>query len=144
MTTSSTPTGDPKFSCRRQHMYPELRTTTRGKTFLKIPGGRGRCSAFAFTRSTVVGSPSALCWCSPDVRAPGLEELEPIDCVPSREDRIRLLENFNFNWRDGKYRDVLPAEEKYSEDQTLYFSTPPAERMKLLELWGHLPPSPPC
>lgn len=79
-----------------------------------------------------------------DIRAPGLEKLDPIDCVPSREDRIRLLENFNFNWRDGKYRDVLPAEEKYSEEQTLYFSTPPGERMKLLEVWGHLPPSPPC
>ncbi|KAM5148293.1 cyanocobalamin reductase / alkylcobalamin dealkylase isoform 3-T7 [Mantella aurantiaca] len=79
-----------------------------------------------------------------DIRAPDLEQLQPIDCVPSREDRIRLLEDFNFNWRDGKYRDVLPAEEKYSEEQTLYFTTPPGERIKLLELWGHLPPSPPC
>ncbi|XP_068098622.1 cyanocobalamin reductase / alkylcobalamin dealkylase [Hyperolius riggenbachi] len=79
-----------------------------------------------------------------EVQSPGLEQIHPMDCLPSQEDRICLLENFNFNWRDGKYRDVLLAEEKYSEDQTLYFATPPAERMKLLEFWGFLPPSPPC
>ncbi|XP_063795480.1 cyanocobalamin reductase / alkylcobalamin dealkylase isoform X2 [Pseudophryne corroboree] len=79
-----------------------------------------------------------------EVLAPELEQILPIDCLPSREDRISLLENFNFNWRDGKYRDVLPAEEKYSGDQTLYFSTSPAERLKLLELWGQLHPIPPC
>ncbi|XP_040264138.1 cyanocobalamin reductase / alkylcobalamin dealkylase [Bufo bufo] len=79
-----------------------------------------------------------------DVQAPGLEQTRPIDCVPSREDRISLLENFNCNWRDGRYRDVLPAEEKYSAEQTLYFATPPAERLKLLELWGQIHPIPPC
>ncbi|KAM9325499.1 cyanocobalamin reductase / alkylcobalamin dealkylase [Gastrophryne carolinensis] len=79
-----------------------------------------------------------------DVRAADLQQLHPIDCVPGYEERIRLLENFNYNWRDGKYRDAVPAEERYSEEQMLYFSTPPAERMQLLEKWGHLPPSPPC
>lgn len=79
-----------------------------------------------------------------DVQAPGLEQTLPIDCVPGREDRISLLENFNFNWRDGKYRDVLPAEEKYSAEQTLYFATPPAERLKLLERWGQIHVIPPC
>ncbi|MEE6495208.1 hypothetical protein FKM82_001980 [Ascaphus truei] len=73
-----------------------------------------------------------------ELRAPGLEQILPIDCVPSREARIQLLEDFNFRWRDGKYRDVLPAEERYSAEQTLYFATPPADRMKLLELWGQL------
>ncbi|XP_075040099.1 cyanocobalamin reductase / alkylcobalamin dealkylase isoform X2 [Mixophyes fleayi] len=80
----------------------------------------------------------------PGVLVPGLEQVQPLDCLPGREDRIRLLENFNFNWRDGKYRDVLPAEEKYSADQTLYFATPPAERRKLLEQWGQEQPIPPC
>ncbi|KAM4022836.1 cyanocobalamin reductase / alkylcobalamin dealkylase [Anomaloglossus baeobatrachus] len=79
-----------------------------------------------------------------DVQAPGLEQTLPIDCVPSREDRISLLENFNFNWKDGKYRDVLPAKEKYSAEQTLYFTTPPAERLNLLRLWGQIQPTPPC
>uniref|UniRef100_A0A8C5Q235 Cyanocobalamin reductase / alkylcobalamin dealkylase n=1 Tax=Leptobrachium leishanense TaxID=445787 RepID=A0A8C5Q235_9ANUR len=77
-----------------------------------------------------------------DVRAPSLEQLLPIDCIPSREDRIQLLEDFNLRWRDGKYRDVLPPEERYSAEQILYFATPPAERFKLLEEWGvlHQPP----
>ncbi|XP_069594112.1 cyanocobalamin reductase / alkylcobalamin dealkylase [Ranitomeya imitator] len=79
-----------------------------------------------------------------DVQVPGLEQTLPIDCVPSREDRIRLLEHFNFNWKDGKYRDVLPAEEKYSAEQTLYFATAPAERLKLLRLWGQIRPISPC
>ncbi|XP_063283765.1 cyanocobalamin reductase / alkylcobalamin dealkylase [Pelobates fuscus] len=79
-----------------------------------------------------------------EVRAPTLEQLLPIDCIPSREDRIQLLEDFNFRWRDGKYRDVLPVEQRYSTEQILYFATPPAERFKLLEMWGTLPLSPPC
>ncbi|XP_069837346.1 cyanocobalamin reductase / alkylcobalamin dealkylase [Dendropsophus ebraccatus] len=77
-----------------------------------------------------------------DVQATHLAKTLPIDCVPGREERIKLLENFNYNWRDGKYRDVLAAEERYSAEQTLYFATPPAERLKLLEMWGH--PIPPC
>ncbi|XP_073499698.1 cyanocobalamin reductase / alkylcobalamin dealkylase isoform X2 [Phyllobates terribilis] len=79
-----------------------------------------------------------------DVQALGLEQTLPIDCVPSREDRISLLESFNFNWKDGKYRDVLPAEEKYSAEQTLYFATPPAERLTLLTLSGQIQPIHPC
>ncbi|KAM4640630.1 cyanocobalamin reductase / alkylcobalamin dealkylase [Discoglossus pictus] len=73
-----------------------------------------------------------------DVLAPTLERTLPLDCLPSREQRIQLLELFNFQWQDGKYRDVLPAEEKYSAEQTLYFATPPGERLQLLELWGQL------
>ncbi|XP_071985148.1 cyanocobalamin reductase / alkylcobalamin dealkylase isoform X1 [Engystomops pustulosus] len=79
-----------------------------------------------------------------EVHIPRLEQTPPIDCVPAQEDRIRLLENFNFNWRDGKYREVVAVEERYSVEQTLYFSTPPAERRKLLEQWGQVHPSPPC
>ncbi|KAG8555085.1 hypothetical protein GDO81_017577 [Engystomops pustulosus] len=79
-----------------------------------------------------------------EVQIPRLEQTPPIDCVPAQEDRIRLLENFNFNWRDGKYREVVAVEERYSVEQTLYFSTPPAERRKLLDLWGQVHPSPPC
>ncbi|KAM4721986.1 cyanocobalamin reductase / alkylcobalamin dealkylase isoform 2-T2 [Rhinophrynus dorsalis] len=79
-----------------------------------------------------------------EVHAPYLEPTLPLDCLPSQEQRIELLELFNFSWRDGKYRDVLPVDEKYSEEQTLYFATLPAERLKLLEQWGELQPSPPC
>ncbi|KAM8930896.1 cyanocobalamin reductase / alkylcobalamin dealkylase [Pelodytes ibericus] len=78
------------------------------------------------------------------VQVPSLEQTLPLECVLSREDRIQLLEDFNFCWRDGKYRDVLPAEQRYSAEQILYFATPPAERFKLLEQWGIETPSPPC
>ncbi|KAE8609906.1 hypothetical protein XENTR_v10011946 [Xenopus tropicalis] len=80
----------------------------------------------------------------PEIQAPDLEQTLPLDCLPSQDDKIQLLEHFNFNWRDGKYRDVLPPKEKYSAEQTLYFATPPAERRKLLELHGQLHPSPQC
>ncbi|XP_053549551.1 cyanocobalamin reductase / alkylcobalamin dealkylase [Bombina bombina] len=78
-----------------------------------------------------------------DVQAPGLQQTPPMDCIQSQEDRMQLLELFNFHWRDGRYRDVLQAQERYSAEQTLYFATPPGERLKLLEMWGqlHLSPS---
>ncbi|KAG8437034.1 hypothetical protein GDO86_007932 [Hymenochirus boettgeri] len=79
-----------------------------------------------------------------EVQAPALEHTLPLDCLPSHEQRIQLLEQFNFNWKDGKYRDVFPPKEKYSPEQTLYFATPPAERRKLLETWGQLHSSPAC
>lgn len=63
----------------------------------------------------------------------------PPDCVPRREDRIKLLEAFNFHWQDWGYRDIVPAEQTYSERQKEYFSTPPAQRLPLLRAWGLLP-----
>ncbi|XP_029939219.1 cyanocobalamin reductase / alkylcobalamin dealkylase [Salarias fasciatus] len=63
----------------------------------------------------------------------------PPDCVPSREDRIKLLEAFNFHWQDWSYRDIIPSVQKYSDKQKEYFSTPPAQRLALLRTWGLLP-----
>uniref|UniRef100_H3B573 Cyanocobalamin reductase / alkylcobalamin dealkylase n=1 Tax=Latimeria chalumnae TaxID=7897 RepID=H3B573_LATCH len=68
----------------------------------------------------------------PDVEAAALEQRAPIDCVETDEKRIELLERFNFHWRDWSYRDVVEVEESYSEEQRLYFATPPGERLKLL------------
>uniref|UniRef100_A0A8C7WXY4 Cyanocobalamin reductase / alkylcobalamin dealkylase n=1 Tax=Oryzias sinensis TaxID=183150 RepID=A0A8C7WXY4_9TELE len=62
----------------------------------------------------------------------------PKDCVPSREERIRLLEAFNFFWQDWSYRDIVPPVQTYSQKQKDYFSTKPAERFKLLKTWGFL------
>ncbi|XP_042339952.1 cyanocobalamin reductase / alkylcobalamin dealkylase [Plectropomus leopardus] len=64
---------------------------------------------------------------------------DPLDCVPSREDRIRLLEAFNFNWQDWSYRDIIHPVQIYSQKQKDYFSTPPAQRFALLKTWGFLP-----
>nr|XP_020638972.1 methylmalonic aciduria and homocystinuria type C protein isoform X2 [Pogona vitticeps] len=72
----------------------------------------------------------------PDVEVPFLLQTNPIDCVTTEEERIELLEKFNFHWRDWSYRDVTEVKEKYSEEQKTYFATPPAERLKLLKLLG--------
>lgn len=70
----------------------------------------------------------------PGMEVPDLPPTKPIDCVPARADRIALLERFNFHWRDWTYRDVVTPQERYSEEQKAYFSTPPAQRLALLGL----------
>ncbi|XP_029005009.1 cyanocobalamin reductase / alkylcobalamin dealkylase [Betta splendens] len=62
----------------------------------------------------------------------------PPDCVPTREDRIQLLEAFNFHWQDGSYRDIIQPAQTYSQKQRDYFSTLPAQRFELLRSWGFL------
>ncbi|XP_035269745.1 cyanocobalamin reductase / alkylcobalamin dealkylase isoform X1 [Anguilla anguilla] len=65
-----------------------------------------------------------------------LQQRPPPDCVPSQEARVELLERFNFRWQDWSYRDIVPAAERYSQDQRTYFSTPPGQRAALLRQWG--------
>uniref|UniRef100_A0A3Q3ER90 Cyanocobalamin reductase / alkylcobalamin dealkylase n=1 Tax=Labrus bergylta TaxID=56723 RepID=A0A3Q3ER90_9LABR len=74
-----------------------------------------------------------------DVRG-GSDMLQPlpVDCVPSREGRIKLLEAFNLHWQDWSYRDIVPPVETYSQRQRDYFSCPPSERFALLRSWGFL------
>lgn len=70
----------------------------------------------------------------PGIQVPDLPPTKPLDCVPTRTDRIALLESFNFHWRDWAYRDAVTPQERYSEEQKAYFSTPPAQRWALLGL----------
>ena len=63
---------------------------------------------------------------------PHLKYTCPIDCVPTREGRIELLDRFNGNWQDNTYRDVIPVKDCYSEIQKYYFATPPKDRKNLL------------
>lgn len=70
----------------------------------------------------------------PGIEVPDLPPRKPPDCVPTRADRIALLEGFNFRWRDWTYRDAVTPQERYSEEQKAYFSTPPAQRLALLGL----------
>lgn len=67
-----------------------------------------------------------------------LQQRPPPDCVPSQESRVELLERFNFHWRDWSYRDIIPVDQCYSEEQQMYFSTPPGQREALLREWGFL------
>ncbi|XP_077391171.1 cyanocobalamin reductase / alkylcobalamin dealkylase isoform X2 [Festucalex cinctus] len=64
---------------------------------------------------------------------------DPLDCVPSREARIQLLEDFNLRWQDWSYRNIITPSQTYSQKQCDYFSTPPAQRHALLRSWGFLP-----
>ncbi|KAI2652395.1 Cyanocobalamin reductase / alkylcobalamin dealkylase [Labeo rohita] len=57
-----------------------------------------------------------------------LQQKDPPDCVHSQEDRIKLLERFNFHWQDWSYRDIVPADESYCPKQREYFLTPPGQR----------------
>lgn len=72
------------------------------------------------------------------IAGPELKRPVPVDCVKSREERIELLERFNLRWQDGTYRDIVPTEEQYSQQQKDYFWTAPGERVALLRQWGYL------
>ncbi|KAL0163710.1 hypothetical protein M9458_039463, partial [Cirrhinus mrigala] len=61
-----------------------------------------------------------------------LQQKDPPDCVHSQEDRIELLERFNFHWQDWSYRNIVPTDESYSPQQREYFLTPPRQRGELL------------
>lgn len=66
------------------------------------------------------------------------QQRDPPDCVSRQEERIELLERFNFHWQDWSYRDIIPVEERYSLQQKEYFITPPAQRGALLRQWGFI------
>lgn len=70
------------------------------------------------------------------VLVPQLQRVDPIDCVPSRDDRVKLLEQFNFHWREWPgFRDCVEGgvEERYSKQQQEYFGTEPRQRFELIE-----------
>lgn len=69
-----------------------------------------------------------------DVLVPDLEQKEPIDCVPTNEMKIDLLHKYNTCWKDWTFRDVCAnsIQGRYSEEQKLYFETPPEGRHKLI------------
>jgi methylmalonic aciduria homocystinuria type C protein len=69
-----------------------------------------------------------------DIKTPHLKRVEPEDCVPSQEMRVEVLERFNGNWQDGRWKDVVVGgpKERYSESQQLYFGTEPGQRLPLI------------
>ena len=58
----------------------------------------------------------------------------PEDVVKTDEQKLELLKKFNFSWKDWSYRDVIETPSKYSEEQRLFFMTPPSERKSLMEI----------
>ncbi len=48
---------------------------------------------------------------------------------------VDLLKNFNFNWKDSKYRNAINVDEKYSDVQVEYFTVEPKYRKEMLKNW---------
>ncbi|KAG0444372.1 hypothetical protein HPB47_013867 [Ixodes persulcatus] len=70
-----------------------------------------------------------------DVLVPDLEQRQPADVVQCEDVRRDLLRLFNFSWQNGRYRDVINVDERYSARQQEYFRTVPSERWELIEQW---------
>jgi len=70
-----------------------------------------------------------------NLQEPGLPRLDPVDCVPSQDGRVKLLQSYNFNWRDWGFRDVVAGgvAERYSQLQREYFSIEPMNRLALIQ-----------
>lgn len=68
-----------------------------------------------------------------NIKHPDLERVSPVDVVKTYELKKELLERFNFNWQDWTFRDIIPVEKKYAEDQKEYFATLPKDRGALIE-----------
>lgn len=69
-----------------------------------------------------------------DVQTPNLPRIYPVDCVADNDKKVELLKLFNYHWQDWRFRDVIKAEKRYSEDQKLFFSTPPKDRKTLMDV----------
>ncbi|CAN8010041.1 unnamed protein product [Ixodes pacificus] len=70
-----------------------------------------------------------------DVLVPDLEQRQPADVVQCEDVRRDLLRLFNFSWQNGRYRDVIHVDERYSARQQEYFRTVPSQRWELIEQW---------
>ena len=68
-----------------------------------------------------------------------LVQKDPEDVVNTDELKLDLLKRFNYNWKDWSYRDIIKPESTYSEEQRLFFITPPSERKSLLDSLRNMP-----
>ena len=66
-------------------------------------------------------------------QVPELEKTPPPDTVKGDQDKIELLERFNYSWQDWTYRDIIEVEARYSDLQKKYFATLPKNRLELIE-----------
>ena len=66
------------------------------------------------------------------MKHPALERKESLDILVTDEKKKEVLERFNGDWKDCTYREVVPVAAQYSDDQKLYFLTPPSERKQLI------------
>lgn len=67
-----------------------------------------------------------------NVQVPYLKQKDPIDRFDN-DQKIKILDRFNFHWEDWTYRDVLTPRARYDEYQKKYFLTKPADRFQLID-----------
>ena len=67
-----------------------------------------------------------------NVRVPSMPYIPPPDVLNEKQ-KIEVLNRFNGNFRDGTFRDIIPVEDRYSEEQWAYFKTPSKDRKQLIE-----------
>jgi len=71
----------------------------------------------------------------PSLSEPQLPRKEPATVLSDAESRL-LLELYNGNWKDGKWREIGNPEQRYSDNQIAYFNTPVPERHTLIPHLG--------
>jgi len=67
-----------------------------------------------------------------DVLVPELEQTPPPDVVSDDRLRVELLEQFNFHWKDWRFRDIVPAMASYCQELRDYLTAPPGDRHKVV------------
>lgn len=67
-----------------------------------------------------------------DVLCSNISKVYPRDFL-SNEEKIQVLDGYNFHWKEWTFRDVSSPSERYSDVQKRYFQTKPADRMKLIK-----------
>jgi methylmalonic aciduria homocystinuria type C protein len=68
-----------------------------------------------------------------DVHFDSLKQLEPFDVIKSVDLKKELLNKFNEEWKNWKYRDIIPVSKKYSGLQIEYFKLKPRDRLAFLQ-----------
>jgi len=72
-----------------------------------------------------------------NLKVPELIRSPPVDILLDDEKKVKLLNLYNLNWQDWRFRDVVEPIERYSELQKNYFNTPPAERKAFIKSLEH-------
>ncbi|KAF0313016.1 Methylmalonic aciduria and homocystinuria type C [Amphibalanus amphitrite] len=67
------------------------------------------------------------------VEAPDLQQPQPPEILTTDQQKREVLEQFNWHWRDGRYREFGSPQHRYSALQQEYFLTPPGERQPIVE-----------
>lgn len=68
-----------------------------------------------------------------DLKYPDLQKCEPVDCIPTNKERIRLLKLLNEDHDYWGMRDIISVEKRYSEEQIKYLKASISERKAMVK-----------